>query len=219
MRRQALIASFAVLSLVVAPTAASGQYVTRGGVAIRMLSHQALVRSALGELLPPERRVSQWGLGLILPTFWPAMHIEGRVLRGERGSIDLRSVDAGVVLGWRSLGLAAAFGQRGSYDPQTGLAHGREAEFSRLGLRLATGDPDAMFTLHLRGDAYLPIQKMEDSADALSGWDAEGGVTWRTRRLPLTASLGYRLERFQIFRVQQEVSALTVALGLAFGGR
>jgi hypothetical protein len=184
-----------------------------------VLSHHALVRTALGDLVPPERRVAQLGLELTLPTPWRALRAEGRFLRSGRAHLDLRSIDAGLVVGWRVLGLAAAFGQRGSYDPESGLAHGRDVEFGRLGIRLRSGQPNAAFIVHARGDAYVPIESAENPANELSGWDAEGGVTWRTRELPFTASLGYRLDRFRIFTVEQEVSALTFALGVAFGGR
>jgi len=201
------------------PTAVSAQHATVGGPALRVLFHQALVRTALGDLLPPERRVSQMGVELTLPTPLRALRVETRFLRSDRGNLDLRSIDAGVVVGWRVLGVAAAFGQRGSYDPQSGLAHGRDAEFGRLGVRVHLGQPSVPFIVHLRGDAYVPMQSVDDPADAMSGWDAEGGVTWRARELPFTASLGYRLERFRIFGAEQEVSALTFALGVAFGGR
>lgn len=214
MRRLVLLCAWLAL-----PADALAQHATVGGVAFRVLSHQALVRSALGDLLPPERRVSQMGVELTIPTPWHAMRVEGRLLASDRGRLDLRSIDAGVVVGSRVVGVAAAFGQRGSYDPQSGLAHGRDAEFGRLGLRLRFGQPTASFIVHLRGDTYVPVRSVEDPADALSGWDTEGGVTWRTPTLPFTASLGYRLERFRIFGVAQEVSALTFALGVAFGGR
>lgn len=197
----------------------AAQHATAGGVAVRVLSHQAFVRSALGDLVPPERRVSQLGIELILPTLWRALRVEGRVLRSALGQADLRSLDAGLVFGSRAVGVAAAFGQRGSYDPETGLAHTREAEFGRVGLRLRVGDPDAFFVLHLRGDSYLPLTRVDSPSDSISGWDAEGGVTWRSGQLPFTASLGYRLERFRVFSVEQEVSALTFALGVAFGER
>lgn len=215
MRRDILI----VLSILALPAAVPAQHATAGGVAVRVLVHQALVRSALGELIPPERRVSLLGIELIVPTPWRALRAEARVLRAEQGQVDLRSIDAGLVFGSREVGVAAAFGQRGSYDPETGLAHTREAEFGRVGLRFRVGAPDAHFVLHLRADSYAPIGSMDSPADSISGWDAEGGVSWRGAGHPVTASLGYRLERFRIFGVEQEVSALTFALGVAFGER
>lgn len=215
MRRHLLF----VLAIVALPADVAAQHATAGGVAVRVLSHQAFVRSALGDLVPPERRVSLLGVELILPTPWRALRVEGRVLRSEQGQVDLRLLDAGLVFGSREVGVAAAFGQRGSYDPETGLAHTRDAEFGRVGLRFRVGAPDAHFVLHLRADAYAPVGSMDSPADSISGWDAEGGVTWRSAGHPVTASLGYRLERFRIFRVEQEVSALTFALGVAFGER
>lgn len=205
--------------IVALPLNVRAQQASTGETTIRILAHQALVRSALGALLPPERRVSQLGAEITLPSPWRVMRVEARFLRSSRGSSDLRSIDAGLIVGWRAFGVAAAYGQRGSYDPASGLAHTRDAEFGRLGARLASGEANSSFIVHLRGDGYIPTQATDSSANALSGWDAEGGVTWRRRGHPLTASVGYRLERFRIFGVEQEISALTVALGVAFGGR
>jgi len=87
---------------ILCPSDASAQHATVGGVAVRVLSHQALGRTALDELLPPERRVSQMGFELTLPTPWRALRAEERVLRSDRGNLDLRSIDAGRVLGGRS---------------------------------------------------------------------------------------------------------------------
>lgn len=203
---------------VLAPDAVA-QTVAAREVEFRVLSHQALVRTALDALLPPERRVSQWGVEVSLPSPWKALRADGRILRSERGSADLNSIDAGLVIGWPALALAAGYGIRASYDPASGLAHGRNAEFGRAGLRLRSAESHTRFTLHLRGDKYIPTEPAANAADELSGWDAEGGVTWRAKDLPFTATLGYRLERFRIFSADQEVSALTFALGLAFGGR
>ena len=163
--------------------------------------------------------LGQMGVAVSLASPWSPLRAEGRILRSTLGSSDLHSIDAGLVVGWRVLGVAAAYGQRASYDPASGLAHARGAEFGRLGVRLNSSAPTTPFSIHLRGDAYLPAQAADTAANAISGWDAEGGVTWHARRQPLTASLGYRLERFRIFRVEQEVSALTFSLGVAFGGR
>lgn len=215
MRRCCLV----LLGVIVAvPAALSAQPASQRTLTLRVVSHQALVRSALDNLVPPERRVSLTGAEVLIPTPWSALHVEARLLQSDRGDPDLRFLDAGLVLGWPVVGFAAAYGQRGSYDPSTGHAHARDADFGRVGVRLRAS-PRAAFSLHLRGDAYVPISAEDSPAEGLRGWDAEGGVTWRARELPFTASLGYRLERFHIFGVDQEVSALTVGLGLAFGGR
>jgi hypothetical protein len=201
------------------PTVVIAQSAIGGEHSLRLLTHQALVRSALGTLLPPERRVSQTGVAISLASPWRPLRAEGRILRSSLGSSDLHSMDAGFVVGWRAFAVAAAYGQRASYDPESGLAHARGAEFGRFGVRLSSSAATSLFSIHLRGDTYVPAQAADTAANALRGWDAEGGVTWRARRQPLTASVGYRLERFRIFRVEQEVSALTFSLGVAFGGR
>lgn len=190
-----------------------------GGFELRVLAHQARVRSALDGLVPPERNVPLFGLELTAPTPWRPLRAEARLLRSARGGADLRATEAGLVLAWRAVGVSAAYAQRGSYAPASGLAHERNAAFGRLGARLATGPAAFGLEFHARADAYLPFTSEPDPANDIKGWDAASGVTWRPARLPVSATLGYRLERFRIFSVEQEVSALTFALGYAIGGR
>lgn len=191
---------------------ASAQAAPRHGVSIAALAHQARVRTALDALMPPERAVSQVGVELGAPTFWRPMRVAARVLRATRAD-DLASLDAGVVIGGRFVALEAAYATRGSYSPTSGLAHARTASFARAGLRgrLALGATG--FAMHLRGNAYLP------TGDDVEGWDGESGLTFSTPSWPVTATLGYRLERFRIFDVEQEVSSLTFGLGFTLLGR
>lgn len=198
---------------------ARAQDATGGGFALRVLAQQARVRSALDGLVPPERNVPLFGFELTAPTPWRPLRVEARLLRSTRGGVDLRSTEGGVVLAWRFVGVSAAYAQRGSYAPGSGLAHGRNAAFGRLGARLATGATAFGLEFHARADTYLPLKSEPVAADEIRGWDAASGVTWHLARLPVSASLGYRLERFRIFTVEQEVSALTFALGYTIGGR
>lgn len=191
---------------------APAQAAPRQGVSIAALAHQARVRTALDALMPPERAVSQMGVELGAPTFWRPMRVAARVLRATRAD-DLASLDAGVVIGGRFVALEAAYATRGSYSPASGLAHARTASFARAGLRgrLALGATG--FTMHLRGNAYVP------TGDDIEGWDGESGLTFSPASWPVTATLGYRLERFRIFDVEQEVSSLTFGLGFTLLGR
>jgi hypothetical protein len=204
------VAAFAATAMAMVDAAA--QAAPRQGVSIAALAHQARVRTALDALVPPERAVSQMGVELGAPTFWRPMRVAARVLRATRAD-DLASLDAGVVVGGRFVALEAAYATRRSYSPTSGLAHARSASFARAGLRgrLALGATG--FAMHLRGNAYLP------TGDDVEGWDGESGLSFSPASWPVTATLGYRLERFRIFDVEQEVSSLTFGLGFTLLGR
>jgi hypothetical protein len=217
--RASLVGLALVTLLTLLPGASVAQAATAGGLTVRILGHRARVRTALGDLVPPERNVSQFGLELSAPTPWSALRVEGRMLRAGSGGADLQSTDVGLVASWRLIGISAAWGQRASYSPERGLAHGRLASFGRVGARVHLGFGDSGFVLHVRGDTYVPFDTPPDPEDAITGWDTESGVSYHFSRLPVIATLGYRLERFRIFRAEQEVSSLTFGIGYSIGGR
>lgn len=207
------------LAMLAAPCRLAGQAAASRGISVAALAHQSLVRSALDDLLPPERSVPQVGLEVSAPTFWQPLRLTGRVLRSTRGGDDLNSLDAGLLMGWQHVALEAAYSQRASYSPETGLAHSRNADFARAGLRAQMPVGLTGFSLHLRGHAYIPTSRAAVREDEIEGWEGQSGLTYTFATLPLNATLGYRLERFRIFGVEQEVSALTFALGFTFFGR
>jgi hypothetical protein len=216
----ATLAALAALSMPMAmPAAVHAQAAPARGVSIAALAHQARVRSALGSLMPPERSVPQMGLELGAPTFWAPLRVHGRLLRATAGSDDLHSMEAGLLLTNRFIGVEASYARRGSYSPSTGLAHGRIAEFGRAGLRTQMGLGGTGLSLHLRANAYVPTWRAESAEDDVEGWDGETGLTYAAPTLPVSATLGYRLERFRIFGVEQEVSALTFAVAFTLLGR
>lgn len=200
------------------PAAAAAQFTRAQPIAVRLLTYQTLVRSALDALVPPERTVPLYGVEASIPTGWAPLRIEGRLLRSAQGQADLRSRDLGVTLGGGTLRLAAAYGDRGSYDPVTGLANRREAAFMRVGARLRWRASDSGFLLHLSADHYMAIRPNEQPTAKLRGTEAATALSYRYGLFPVTATFGYRLERFRIFGLEQEVSALTFALGYVVGG-
>jgi hypothetical protein len=219
--RLATLAAFTMSMAVpmAVPMAVHAQATPARGISIAALAHQARVRSALGNLMPPERSVPQMGLELGVPTFWEQLRVHGRLLRATGGGDDLHSMEAGLLLTSRFVGVEASYAQRGSYSPSTGLAHGRVAEFGRAGVRTQMGLGGTGLSLHLRANAYLPTWRAASPDDDVEGWDGETGLTYATSALPVSATLGYRLERFRIFGVEQEVSALTFAVAFTLLGR
>lgn len=220
MRALALASAFAAAcATAAAPLALRAQHRGAPTFEVRAITHQARVRSALGTIVPPERAVPMYGFELVLPTGWRPLAIEGRFLRSAHGRADLRSRDLGLTLGSEVFRLAAAYGDRGSYEPASGLAHHRDAAFIRVGVRIGWRPSGSGLLLRLHADHYLPLRAGDVPPPGLRGTEVATAITYRPLRLPMTASIGYRLERFRIFRVDQEVSALTLALGYAVGGR
>lgn len=219
-RRTSLLMTLATLATLATP--AYAQRAAPHDLEIRLLTHQALVRSALGALVTTERSVALYGAELTIPTGWAPLRIEARVLRSSHGEADLRSRDFGLVLAGQgadiSAGLAVAYADRGSYAPESGLLHRRTTGFGRAGARLQLRLPEAAFLLHLNADLYMPLRASTDSTANLKGWEASSGLTYRFAPLPFTATLGYRIERFRVFGLEQEVSALTFALGYVIRG-
>ena len=190
----------------------------RDGVTIQVLAQQARVYTSLGALIPPSRDVALVGAELGVPTGVPGLRVRARMLRGTRGD-DLESLDAGIVYWIGPVGIEGAWAQRASYSPRTGLAHDRMTDFARAGLRAGVDLGVSGFALHLRAHAYVPTHQPAGLDDDMEGWDGETGLTYGHPGLPVTATLGYRIERFRIFGVEQEVSALTFALGFTLFGR
>lgn len=215
--RAVALASLAFASLAL-PAATKAQFTRAQPIEVRLLTHQTLVRSALDALVPPERSVPQYGLELSLPTGWAPLRFEGRLLRSAHGPADLRSRDIGLTLGSGTLRIAAAYGDRGSYAPATGLANRRDAAFMRFGARLRWRAGDTGLLLHLSADRYMAIRPNEQPTAKLRGAEAATALCYRYGLFPVTATFGYRLERFRIFGLEQEVSALTFALGYVVGG-
>lgn len=219
MRMTNLVALACAVALAVVPAPVAAQGTPSRGIAVAAVAHQARVRSALDDLMPPERMVPQVGLELGLPTFWRPLRVAARVLRATGGGDDLHSMEAGLLIGSRHIAVEAAYAQRGSYAPATGLAHARVAEFGRAGLRTGFDLGASGFSMQLRANAYVPTWRAAVADDDVEGWDAESGLTFASPALPVSATVGYRLERFRIFGVEQEVSALTFALGFTLLGR
>jgi hypothetical protein len=217
MRLRALVLVAAAAGGLVLARTADAQRAPGPSLSVSALAHHARVRTALGELMPPERSVPQVGLEITARTFWSPMTLGARVLRSTGGADDLHSEEAGLLISGRYIGVEAAYSRRGSYSPTSGLAHDRIAEFGRAGIRARMGLGGTGFSLHLRAHAYVPTWRAALAEDDIEGWDGETGLRYALTSLPVAAAMGYRLERFRIFGVEQEVSALTFSVGYSLG--
>lgn len=181
-----------------------------------LVSQSALVRASLLQGVPAEERaVAMRGIDLL---FLPARFGFGahaRLSQSSLGGSDLAVAEIGLTIGAPLLSLEATFAQRAGYSPATGLMHDESYPYTRLGVRSQRRLPNSRFTVFFRGgviagtDASLP--------EPVEGWDGETQVSWTLRRFPVRAMLGYRLERFAVAGMEQEVSAMIFGVGLVRG--
>lgn len=181
-----------------------------------LVSQSALVRASLLQGAPSEERaVAMRGLDVV---FLPARFGFGahaRLSQSSLGGSDLSVAEVGLTLGAPLLSVEATFAQRSGYSPATGLMHDESYPYTRLGVRSQRQLWNSRFTVFFRGgviagtDAALP--------EPVEGWDGETQVAWTMRRVPVRAMLGYRLERFAVAGMEQEVSAMIFGLGLVRG--
>ncbi len=118
-------------------------------------------------------------------------------------------IGAAARTGWDSIGVAGG----GNYD----TLH----IFPRAGFRSRANLGNTDFSVTLRGLYYVGLPSLDENLpDAnLEGWSAETGLSWTWRRFPLTANMGYRIERFKVYSREQETSSFVLGGGLLLGRR
>ncbi len=84
----------------------------------------------------------------------------------------------------------------------------------RLGGRGSTRLGTTPVTLGGRAAVYVPLGGRGKSAH---GFDLETEVRWVAEKLPVGASIGYRFERFNTDRAEQELGAVVTTFSYVFG--
>jgi hypothetical protein len=84
----------------------------------------------------------------------------------------------------------------------------------RLGGRGSTKLGTTPIILGGRAAVYVPIAGGGKSAN---GFDLETEVRWVAEKLPVGASIGYRFERFNTDRAEQELGAIVTTFSYVFG--
>ncbi len=143
--------------------------------------------------------------------------VHGRMLSTDGPQI----MEGGLLIGSRRFSLDLAYQMRNGYSPDgVGITNFDSTyAFARGGFRSRANLGNTGFTVGLRAGYYVAIPSDEDPGPELEGWEGETQLAWSWSRFPLTLLMGYRIERFLVWDIEQEVSAFSIGGGLAFGRR
>ena len=142
---------------------------------------------------------------------------EVRVLQSTGSGADLQQLEAALLVGARNLLVEGAYVRRTGYSVATGFLHDSTHSFARIGLRWAAPLGNSPFAIGFRAGYYLGAGE-SDPVEAMKGWEGESSVRMAFRKLPVSAQLGYRLQRFYVSGLEQEVSSLMLGTVYTFGG-
>lgn len=106
--------------------------------------------------------------------------------------------------------------RRPGYSAATNVDLDQMYSALRLGGRGATRLGTTPVTLGGRAAVYVPLAGDDKSA---RGFDLETEVRWVAATLPVGASIGYRFERFNVERAEQELGAVVTTFSYVFGRR
>jgi len=177
----------------------------------------AEVRSSLLQSLPlAQRAVAMRAVDVSLHRTGGGVGLHGRFLQSTLGQEDLTLAEVGVLAGFPSFSVEASYLTRTGYSPESGLLHGESYRLGRAGIRSVRALGNSPFRVSFRGGVYVPTEVRARAAEA-SGWEGESLLLLRSLRTPLQLSVGYRLERLRVADLEQEVSALLLGFGFAFG--
>lgn len=143
--------------------------------------------------------------------------IHGRMLSTDGPRI----MEGGLLIGSRRFSLDLAYQMRDGYSPAgAGITNFDSTyAFARGGFRSRANLGNTGFTVGFRAGYYVAIPSDQDPGPELEGWEGETQLAWSWSRYPLTLLMGYRIERFLVWGIEQEVSAFSIGGGLAFGRR
>ncbi len=145
----------------------------------------------------------------------------GLAFRSIGGEEAYDYAELGVLLGKRAFSFDLGAATRTGYNTFSDALNDTTYTFARIGARSRMNLGASDFSLTFRGLGYvkIPSAREELMSSDLSGMSLETGLTWAWSRFPLAASLGYRLEKFHVFGVEQESSSLTLGGGILLGRR
>ncbi len=145
----------------------------------------------------------------------------GLALRTLGGPYDL--AELGLLLGSRRFSLDVGAATRTGYNTFTDEPNDSTYTFARVGFRSRAnlGNTDFSVTMRAAGYVRIPTPEEELLPSDLQGFTAESGLAWTyvKWRVPWTLQLGYRVERFTVFGVEQETSSLSFGGGILLGRR
>ncbi len=116
--------------------------------------------------------------------------------------------EAGLLLGDASFRLEFAYSAR-HHLPQDSVIPLIRAGFGGTTILGTSG-----VALRLRASYFVPVDRFEGAGENTDGWEGETTLSYTWDRFPLSAHLGYRLERLRVVDFEEENSAITLGFGL-----
>lgn len=170
--------------------------------------------------LPSERRTMFSAEGTYQPLEGNGVGVTARIIAG--GPSSPQYTEIGFLVGSRQLALDLGGATRRGYGRLSGGNIDSTYAMARLGVRSRVNLGDSQFSLLTRVNRYLsfPEPGGADFRAVPNGWSGEAGLSWTwPGRIPFTANLGYRWERFRVWNRDQDVSGLSLGGGLLLGRR
>ncbi len=116
--------------------------------------------------------------------------------------------EAGILIGDGGFRLEAAYSAR-RHLPQDSVI-----PFIRGGFAATSVLGTSGVALRLRAGYFVPVDRLQGDSQDTEGWEGETTLTYTWDRLPLSAQLGYRMERLRVVDFEEETSALTLGIGI-----
>jgi hypothetical protein len=145
----------------------------------------------------------------------------GLAFRSIAGEEAFDFAELAVLIGSRAFSFDIGAATRSGYNNFTDDLNDTTYTFARIGARSRVNLGSSDFSMTFRGAGYVKVPTPSEEAlpSDLKGFSLETGLTWTWARYPLAASLGYRIEKFNVFGVEQEASSLVLGGGVLLGRR
>jgi hypothetical protein len=186
---------------------------SRSTLSIAVDGHNARVLTAREGTVLPARTVFLTGFSAVylVPTSRFAASFR---LRESTRSGDLGYGDLSATYSFGSLAAEVGYGWRRGYELASGLAHAEKHRFARVGGSWRAPLLATPLTLEGRAAFFVPVGGTPDGPNAMIGWDGETTLRVELAPLPMNGIIGFRFERFRVYRTEQEVSMLRLGLSL-----
>ena len=179
-------------------------------------TQSAEIRTTDG-VITADESMSLSGVEFLLTPRNGGIGLHGRMLSSDGPAL----LEGGLLIGSRRFSLDLAYVMRDGFNPDSPIPVNFDSTyaFARGGFRSRANLGNTGFTVGIRGGYYVGIPSDEDPGPELEGWEGESQLAWSWSKFPLTVLMGYRIERFKVWGIEQETSALTFGGGVAFGRR
>lgn len=191
-------------------------------VAVMADGHDARIRTATGGVAANEESLGLLSLDLtVQPATGTGLGFAARAVGGGEAAPNL--TELGILVGSRKLAVDLGLGSRASFDPDDpDDPYDVPYPIARLGIRSRMDLGQSPFSVQFRAARHIGIGGDADDdlgSPRAGGWNAETALSYTARRFPVTGNLGYRIERFEVFNRDQEVTSLYLGVGFLFGRR